>query len=70
MPLDLAQDLVDAIDPVLFARRRLGFRADDWQAHLLRSDARQIALNCCRQAGKSTATAILGLHTALFEPAP
>src|SRR5215831_7354536 len=68
MPRDLRQDLAHALDPLLFAQDRLSFRPDNWQAQLLRSDARQIALNCCRQAGKSTATAILGLHCALFEP--
>src|SRR5215475_7244530 len=68
MPLDLRQDLAHALDPVLFAQDRLSFCPDDWQARLLRSDARQIALNCCRQAGKSTATAIVALHCALFEP--
>jgi hypothetical protein len=68
MPPDLCQDLTHALDPVLFAQDRLGFDPDDWQARLLRCEARQIALNCCRQAGKSTATAIVALHCALFEP--
>jgi hypothetical protein len=34
----------------------------------LRSTSNQILLNCHRQAGKSTATSILGIHTALMEP--
>ena len=66
---DLAADLACGLDPALFAEDRLGFHPDPWQAQLLRSDARQIILNCCRQAGKSTATAIAALHTALYQPA-
>jgi Terminase large subunit, T4likevirus-type, N-terminal len=34
----------------------------------LLSQERQILLNCCRQAGKSTVTSALALHTALFQP--
>src|SRR5215472_14915364 len=70
MPLiDIGLSLAHAVDPAAFAADRLGFEPDDWQAQLLRSDARQIILNCCRQAGKSTATAILALHCALYQPA-
>ncbi len=57
----------DRRDPVHFARR-IGFGLDDWQARLLRSDARRIILNCSRQSGKSTVTGILASHTALFVP--
>ena len=57
-----------ARDPVAFARERLGFEPDPWQENVLRSDRRRILLNCSRQSGKSTTTAILGLHTALFTP--
>ena len=35
---------------------------------MLLSQERQILLNCCRQAGKSTVTSALALHTALFQP--
>ena len=68
MPNDLALNLAHGLDPVAFAVDRLGFQPDPWQAELLRSGARQIALNCCRQAGKSTSTAIMALHTALYQP--
>ncbi len=47
---------------------RLGFTPDAWQAAVLESSARQILLNCCRQSGKSTVAAFLGLRTALYEP--
>jgi len=54
-------------DASLLARRG-GITPDDWQRDLLRSDARQMILNCSRQSGKSTITAVMGLHAALFTP--
>ena len=41
---------------------------DPWQARLLRSRAPWILLNCCRQSGKSTTTAAVALHTAIYDP--
>jgi hypothetical protein len=52
-------------DRVVFAET-LGIVPDPWQADLLRSPAPRILLNCCRQSGKSTMTAIIALHRALF----
>jgi hypothetical protein len=63
----LAGDLALALDPVRLAQR-LGLAPDPWQADLLRADARQRILLCCRQAGKSTVAALLALHAALFAP--
>lgn len=54
-------------DGVAFARA-CGLEPDPWQARLLESDARQVLLNCSRQAGKSTTTALLALHEALYVP--
>src|SRR6266550_516427 len=68
MPLDLALDLAHALDPVAFVQDRLKFAPDPWQARLLRSRAPWILLNCCRQSGKSTTTATLALHTAIYDP--
>jgi hypothetical protein len=68
MPPDLAVDLAHGLDAVAFAADRLGFHADPWQARLLRSTSPWVLLNCCRQSGKSTTTAILALHTALYDP--
>ena len=68
MPLDLALDLAHALDPVAFVQDRLKFEPDSWQAALLRSRAPWILLNCCRQSGKSTTTAALALHTAIYDP--
>src|SRR5215831_15664604 len=68
MPLDLALDLAHALDPVAFVQDRLKFAPDPWQARLLRSCEPWILLNCCRQSGKSTTTAALALHTAIYDP--
>ena len=65
--MNLATDLALALDGVTFARAA-GVEPDPWQARLLRSSSRQILLNCSRQAGKSTSTALLALHVALYQP--
>jgi Terminase large subunit, T4likevirus-type, N-terminal len=54
--------------PLLFAERSLHFTPDAWQRDLLTSTAPRILLNCSRQSGKSTCSAILALHRALFVP--
>jgi hypothetical protein len=51
-------------DPVALAEAA-GLTLDHWQMTVLRSSARQQLLNCCRQSGKTTATAVLALHRAL-----
>ncbi len=66
MPLDLAQELASAVDPVTFADG-LGITPDAWQCDVLRGRSRRVLLNCSRQAGKSTLAAVLALHTAIFE---
>jgi hypothetical protein len=53
-------------DPLHFAQRSLGFVPDAWQEKVLSWTGRQLLLNCCRQSGKSTTTAILALHRALY----
>jgi hypothetical protein len=63
----LAADLAAALDPVVFARAA-GLEPDPWQARMLRSVAPRILLNCARQSGKSTMTAVLALHEALYRP--
>lgn len=59
-------DLAMALDPVRLFVRATGHTPDAWQARLLRSTAPRVLLNCCRQSGKSTSTAALALHTALY----
>jgi hypothetical protein len=41
---------------------------DDWQRDVLTSTADRMLLNVCRQAGKSSITAVLAAHVALYEP--
>jgi hypothetical protein len=66
-PHDLALDLAHGLDAVAFAEDRLDFHPDPWQARVLRSTSPWLLLNCCRQSGKSTTTAILALHTAIYD---
>jgi len=63
----LADDLAMALDPVVFAKRA-GMVPDRWQATVLRSRHRRILLNCSRQSGKSSTTAIVALHEATYAP--
>ncbi len=45
-----------------------GFDLDPWQSRLVRSRASRTLVNCSRQTGKSTTTAILADHTAFYTP--
>lgn len=65
--MPLATDLAASLDPCVLSGQA-GLAPDDWQARLLRSVAQRILLNASRQSGKSTTTATLALHTALYEP--
>lgn len=62
-----AEDLALAFDRTAFCRA-LGMEHDRWQKRLLRSEAPRVLLNCCRQSGKSTTSAVLALHQALYVP--
>ncbi|MEO1088230.1 MAG: hypothetical protein AAFY88_28695, partial [Acidobacteriota bacterium] len=46
--------------------RRAGIEPDPWQCSVLDSRASRILLNCSRQSGKSTITALLAVHTAYY----
>jgi hypothetical protein len=61
-------DICHSLNPVAFARDRLGFNPDPRQALVLASRAKQIILNCTRQWGKSTVTAARAVFTAWHEP--
>jgi Terminase large subunit, T4likevirus-type, N-terminal len=65
--VELREDLWLALDRVTFAGK-LGMSLDSWQEGLLRSDAERVLLNCARQSGKSTMTAIIALLRALYHP--
>jgi Terminase large subunit, T4likevirus-type, N-terminal len=62
----LATDLVRGLDPARFAEAA-GIVPDPWQAQALRSAAPRILLNCSRQAGKSSITGVLAVHSALYD---
>jgi hypothetical protein len=46
--------------------RNLGLEPDPWQVEVLEGGYTRLLLNCCRQAGKSTCVALLGLVEAIF----
>ncbi len=54
--------------PTIEIMRKLGLEPDPWQMEVLTSEHRQVLLNCCRQAGKSTVVALMGLVEAMFKP--
>jgi Terminase large subunit, T4likevirus-type, N-terminal len=62
----IALDLARALDPALFMESA-GFPPDPWQSSFLRSAAPRSLLLCSRQSGKSTVTAALASHVAIFE---
>jgi hypothetical protein len=66
MATNLISDLAVALDPALMMRR-LGMEPDDWQASLLRSDAKRMLLLCSRQSGKSTTAGVMALSQALYK---
>ena len=45
-----------------------GIKADAWQANLLKLEARRALLLCSRQSGKSTTTAYVAMHQAIYRP--
>jgi Terminase large subunit, T4likevirus-type, N-terminal len=59
------EDIRFALNRVAFAER-LGIIPDGWQRDLLRSDSDRVILNCCRQSGKSTMSAVIALHKAVY----
>jgi hypothetical protein len=63
----LRNDLAFALDRVAFAER-VGVIPDRWQKNLLLSSSGRVLLNCCRQSGKSTISAVVALHRALYYP--
>ncbi|MHB0874511.1 MAG: terminase large subunit domain-containing protein [Anaerolineae bacterium] len=65
----LATDLRWALGPVAFAREALCFaELDAWQVAALCWEGKRALWNVARQCGKSTIAAVVGLHTALYQP--
>ncbi|NIR13667.1 MAG: hypothetical protein GWN86_06855 [Desulfobacterales bacterium] len=60
------QKVLYALSPVAFARDILEFDPDPWQEKVLTWKDPRLILNCCRQSGKSTTTAALAVHEAVF----
>lgn len=67
--MKLANDLRYALDPVAFAVEVLGLELDPWQQVVLASRGKRDLLNVTRQGGKSTVSAVLALHEALYHSA-
>jgi hypothetical protein len=63
----LRDDLRLALNRVSFAEK-LGIVPDEWQENFLQSSADRVLLNCSRQSGKSTMSAVIALHRALYHP--
>lgn len=73
--LERAEQRIEAQTPaevapidVVDLARAAGLEPDDWQADVLHSTAPRLILNCSRQAGKSSTTSVLAVHTALYQP--
>lgn len=64
----MQRDLLNAVDPAGWVRRRLKFVPDPHQEAILTSTHKRILLNCSRQWGKSTVTAAKAVHRALAFP--
>jgi Terminase large subunit, T4likevirus-type, N-terminal len=60
-------DLARALDPARIGAD-VGLELDPWQRDLLRSDAKRILMNCCRQSGKSTCACLIALSTVIQQP--
>jgi hypothetical protein len=65
--VSLAGDLRMALDPCE-TMRAAGLQPDPWQEKVLRSTASRQLLLCGRQSGKTTSTAALAAHTAVYRP--
>jgi Helicase len=63
--LTLGRDFARALDPTVLARD-CGIEPDAVQSQLLTTTARKTLVCCCRQWGKSTTTALVALHEALY----
>ena len=54
--------------PAVQLMRNLGLEPDPWQVEVLEGGHPRLLLNCCRQAGKSTAVALVALAEAIWIP--
>jgi Terminase large subunit, T4likevirus-type, N-terminal len=63
----IATDIARALNPEIFAWD-CGVNLDPWQKALMIERPRRSLQLCCRQAGKSTVSALSALWTAIYEP--
>ena len=63
----LMADMMQAVDPVYFCQK-LDMSPDPWQKRTLRWAGKRLILNCSRQSGKSTISAVKALHRAIYYP--
>lgn len=63
-----APDMSCAPDPVEWAERTTGMILDDWQAEIMRGDAKRELLLCSRQTGKTQVVALRCAYDAIFRP--
>lgn len=63
--LTLSTDFALDLDPGLLLAR-MDLDPDPWQLQLMRSKSQRILINASRQSGKSTVTAALAAHTAVY----
>lgn len=64
----LTRDLAFALDPASLFAAAIGAEPDEWQARVLRSRSQRQLILCARQVGKSTASACLAVHQAVYVP--
>ena len=64
----MMKSMAFTLSPSMWAREALHFKYDQKQAEILDSNNKRIIINCHRQWGKSTISAILCLHRAVFWP--
>lgn len=62
------QDIAYKLDPVMWCREALGYHLDEWAQKVMTSSARYVIENISRQAGKSTCSAAMAVHQAVFFP--
>jgi len=62
------RDLLYGLDAVKFSTEILGVIPDPWQEQVMETESKRILLNVSRQAGKSSVSSIIALHTALYKP--
>ncbi|OPX76769.1 MAG: Terminase-like family protein [Methanosaeta sp. PtaB.Bin018] len=62
------RDAAFKLDPLLWANEVLAYYPDSWAQKVMMSPARYVIENVSRQAGKSTCSAAMAVHQAVFFP--